>query len=227
MICVSKSHNTAQSTWTVKPLASKCGTPLVLVSAETWGEYITATQQNIYSTKKVVLPKTECYVVFTGERKDKPEMISLFDEFIAPLAQSPPSLGLPADERMLDLKVRVIFAKDSEGCEDVDASAESMDILQQYITFSRELDRQCAEKGRTIEALKAAIERCKRRGILREYLEAREKEVIKIMTMLFDQGYVNEIACKESPLELTSSQAMRVRLCRTRHTTKPSLRQGI
>ena len=72
-----------------------------------------------------------------------------------------------------------------------------MDILQQYIAFSRELDRQFAQKGRTIEALKAAIEVCKRRNILREYLETREKEVIKIMTILFDQGYANKIARKE------------------------------
>ena len=49
-----------------------------------------------------------------------------------------------------------------------------------------------------MEALKAAIEICKRQNILREYLEAREKEVIKIMTMLFDQGWANEIALKES-----------------------------
>ena len=74
-------------------------------------------------------------------------MISLFDEFIAPLAQSPPSLDLPADERMLDLKVRVIFAKDSEGCEDVDASAESMDILQQYIAFSGVMRQAVCPKG--------------------------------------------------------------------------------
>ena len=73
-----------------------------------------------------------------------------------------------------------------------------MDILQQYIAFSRELDRQFAEKGRTIEALKEAIEVCKRRNILREYLETREKEVIRIMTILFDQGYANKIALKES-----------------------------
>ena len=160
---------------------------LFLYLAETWGEYITATQQNIYSTKKVVLPVSECYVVFTGERKDKPDVISLFDEFIAPLAQSLPCSPRTAsnEDRIVDLKVRVIFS--SEG-DEVCESGDDMDILQQYITFSRELDRQCAEKGRTIEALKAAIERCKSKDILREYLEAREKEVIKIMTMLFDQG---------------------------------------
>ena len=87
-----------------------------------------------------------------GERKDKPGVISLFDEFIAPLARGPPSLGLPADERMLDLKVRVIFASEasdieSEVCEDVETSAETMDILQQYIAFSGVMRQAVCPKG--------------------------------------------------------------------------------
>ena len=49
-----------------------------------------------------------------------------------------------------------------------------------------------------IEYLTDAIEICKRKDILREYLQSREKEAVKIMTMLFDQGYVNDIALKES-----------------------------
>ena len=162
----------AQSTWTVNVAVR-----LLLYLAETWGEYIKVTGQNIYGTKKLTLPLTECYVVFTGDRKDKPSVISLFDEFH------------PCAEGMLELKVRVIFR---------DEVCESLDILQQYIAFSRELDAQFKKKGRTIEALTVAIEKCKSRGILREYLRTREKEVVKIMTMLFDQGYVNEIACKES-----------------------------
>ena len=56
-----------------------------------------------------------------------------------------------------------------------------MDILQQYIAFSRELDGQFKDKGRTVEALTAAIERCKSKNILRDYLAVREKEVAKIM----------------------------------------------
>ena len=73
-----------------------------------------------------------------------------------------------------------------------------MDILQQYIAFSKEADKQFKEKGRTVQALTDAIETCKRKDILREYLQSREKEVVKIMTMLFDQKYVNDIALKES-----------------------------
>ena len=192
----------AQSTWTENVVLR-----MFLYLAETWGEYIKTTEQNVYGAKKVTLPKTELYVIFTGERKDKPDVISLFEQFH------------PCDEGIVELKTRVIFASESE----VDGK---LDILQQYIAFSKEINTQIKQKGHTTEALIAAIEICKQRNILCDYLTVREKEVVKTMTMLFDQGYVNEIACKESPLELTSSQAMCVRLCRTRHTTKPSLQQG-
>ena len=205
----------AQSTWTVNVVFR-----LFLYLAETWGEYVKASEQNIYGAKKITLPKTECYVVFTGERKDKPDVISLFDEFLAPLERGLVSVERgcqrakrAADEDgVVDLKVRVIFASEadtrSEVCECGGASAESMDILQQYIAFSKECDRQFAQKGRTIEALKAALEICKGQNILREYLETREKEVIKIMTMLFDQGWANEIALKESREEGAYNKAV-------------------
>ena len=58
-----------------------------------------------------------------------------------------------------------------------------MDILQQYIAFSKEADRQFKEKGRTVQALTAAIEICKRKNVLREYLQSRENDVVKIMTI--------------------------------------------
>ena len=167
----------AQSTWTVNVVFR-----LFLYLAETWGEYIKVTGQNIYGTKKITLPQTESYVIFTGERKDKSAVISLFDEF------------RPCAEGMVELKTKVIFGYEGdEACED----KEDMDILQQYIAFSKELNRQFKSKGRTGQAVAAAIEICKRKGILREYLQTREKELVRIMTMLFDQGYVNEIAYKE------------------------------
>ena len=103
-------------------------------------------------------------------------MISLFDSFH------------PCDAGIVDLKTRVIFAEEG---------SEKLDILQQYIAFSQELSRQIKAKGRTVAALTAAIEICKQRNILREYLTVREKEVVKTMTMLFDQGYVTEVALKE------------------------------
>ena len=197
----------AQSTWTVNVIFR-----LFLYLAETWGEYVKVTEQNIYGTKKITLPATEAYVIFTGDRKGKPETISLFEEFGVSLARNSsvslarnsappernsanmesgqPSYKVPADERMIDLKAKVIFSDEN--------AAGQMDILQQYIAFSKEADKQFKEKGRTVQSLTAAIEICKQKDVLREYLQSREKEVVKIMTMLFDQGYVNDIALKES-----------------------------
>ena len=57
----------AQSTWTVNVVFR-----LLLYLAETWGEYVKATGQNIYGTKKITLPLTECYVVFTGIARTNP-----------------------------------------------------------------------------------------------------------------------------------------------------------
>ena len=110
----------AQSTWTVNVVFR-----LFLYLAEVWGEYVKVSEQNIYGTKKITLPKTECYVVFTGDRKGKPDVISLFDEFS------------PCDKGMLDLKVRVIFGEDGK----------TSDILQQYIAFSRGLTHSSKTRG--------------------------------------------------------------------------------
>ena len=97
----------AQSTWTVNVIFR-----LFLYLAETWGEYVKVTEQNIYGTKKITLPQTEAYVIFTGDRKGKPETISLFEEFVASnegrnsasMDSGKPSSNLAADERMIDLK---------------------------------------------------------------------------------------------------------------------------
>ena len=43
--------------------------------------------------------------------------------------------------------------------------------------------------GRTKEAAEEAIRICRNRGVLLSYLAEREKEVIDIMVMLFDQEY--------------------------------------
>ena len=162
----------AQSTWT-----ENVAIRMFLYLAETWCEYIKATEQNLYNPANVVMPKTELYVVFTGDKTGKPDMISLFDSFH------------PCDVGIVELKTRVIFAEAGSG---------KLDILQQYIAFSKEITQQIKQKGRTVEALTCAIETCKQRNILREYLKVREKEVVKTMTMLFDQGYVTEVALKES-----------------------------
>lgn len=64
--------------------------------------------------------------------------------------------------------------------------------------FCKVLKEQVKLYGMTRKALHETIRLCKDRGVLREYLEKREVEVMDIMTMLFDQEtvtntYINDV----------------------------------
>jgi len=78
---------------------------------------------------------------------------------------------------------------------DLDArviSAETEGIIGQYIIFCRVLDDQRRKLGPVKEAAMEAIRICKDRGVLKGYLKEREKEVMNIMIMLFDQEFAVE-----------------------------------
>ena len=116
----------------------------------------------------MVLPKPELYVIYTGERNEHPEWISLSEEFF------------PGQDCFIDVKVRMLY------------DGKKGDILNQYVTFTKIYNEQVKQQGRTREAVLETIRICKDRKILKEYLESREKEVIDIMMTLFDQEYAVE-----------------------------------
>lgn len=66
----------AQSTWSVNIVVRA-----FLYLAQTWNEYIEATDQNRYGSRKLNLPRPEIYVIFSGNRPERPEYLSLTDEF--------------------------------------------------------------------------------------------------------------------------------------------------
>lgn len=47
----------------------------------TYQDYIKKTKQNVYKSKKIRLPKPEMYMIYTGDRKERLEYISLAEEF--------------------------------------------------------------------------------------------------------------------------------------------------
>lgn len=57
----------AQSTWSENIIVRS-----LLYLADTYQRYIDENQLDIYQTKKVLLPRPELYVIFTGERKEPP-----------------------------------------------------------------------------------------------------------------------------------------------------------
>ena len=153
----------AQSTWS-KNIVIR----VLLYLANTWKEYIQNKKLNIYGSGGMLLPKPELYVIYTGERKERPEWISLSEEFF------------PGQECFVDVKVRMLY------------DGKKGDILNQYVTFTKIYNEQVKQQGRTKEAVLETIRICKDRKILKEYLESREKEVVDIMMTLFDQEYAVE-----------------------------------
>ncbi|MCI9379138.1 MAG: hypothetical protein HFI06_11655 [Eubacterium sp.] len=69
----------------------------LLYLAQTYQEYFESTKQNVYGSKKLELPKPEMYVIFTGNRKTRPEYLYLSKEFFG------------GDDSVLDLKVKMIY----------------------------------------------------------------------------------------------------------------------
>lgn len=150
-----------QSNWTVN-IVVRC----LLYLAQTYQEYIETTKQNVYGSKRINLPRPELYVIYTGNRKTRPEFLCLSEEFFGGLKSA------------VEVRVKMIY-DGKEG-----------DIINQYVNFTRIYQEQVRLHGRTREAVWKTIHICKDRHVLKDYLEGREKEVVDIMKILFDEEYI-------------------------------------
>ncbi|MBQ7193503.1 MAG: hypothetical protein IJR98_03935 [Synergistaceae bacterium] len=162
----------AQSTWSVNIILR-----ILLYLAGTYQEYIAERNLNVYGSKKLKIPEPEFFVIYTGKRRIEKEIISLREDFWN-------NSDVP-----IDLSVKVIHSENEK------------DIIGQYIIFTHVLDDQIRIFGRKKSAVESAIRICQDRGVLREYLEGRKKEVVDIMVMLFDQSYAMEVYGRERELE--------------------------
>ena len=147
----------AQSTWSINILIR-----LILYVAQKYNDLINAQGWNVYGTKALELPEPEFYVIYTGNRRERPEEINFSRAFFG------------GRKVGLDATAKVLY-----GGQD--------DIISQYVTFCHVLDEQYRKFGRTASAVRETIRICKDRNVLKKYLEEREKEVISIMLTLFDQ----------------------------------------
>ena len=150
-----------QSSWSIN-IVVRC----LLYLAQTYQEYFESTKQNVYGSKKLELPRPELYVIFTGNRKTRPEYLYLSKEFFG------------GDDSVLDVKVKMIY-DGKEG-----------DIINQYVAFTKIYNEQVKLHGRTREAVLETIRICKNQNVLSEYLSSREKEVVDIMMTLFNEEYI-------------------------------------
>ena len=150
-----------QSSWSINVVV-RC----LLYLAQTYQEYFESTKQNVYGSKKLELPRPELYVIFTGNRKTRPEYLYLSKEFFG------------GDDSVLDVKVKMIY------------DGKAGDIINQYVAFTKIYNEQVKLHGRTREAVLETIRICKNQNVLSEYLSSREKEVVDIMMTLFNEEYI-------------------------------------
>lgn len=148
----------AQATWT-----ENIAVRILIYLMVTYQDYIKKTKQNAYRSKKIKLPRPELYVIYTGDRKERTEYISLADEFFE------------GQKTFLDAKIKVLYGS-GQG-----------DIISQYVTFTKVYDEQRKLHGRTRKAVTETIRICKDKNVLKEYLEEREKEVENIMLAMYDE----------------------------------------
>ena len=152
----------AQSTWSANIIIR-----ILMYLMQTYNDYCTENGLDLYSEKKVTIPKPELYVLFTGDRKNKPEYITLKDEFFG------------GQDVAVDAKVKVIY------------DGQPGDIINQYVEFTRVANDQMKKYGKTRKAVEETIRICINDDVLAEYLKEREVEVMDIMTALFDDAEID------------------------------------
>ncbi|MBR4588591.1 MAG: hypothetical protein IKO30_09810 [Lachnospiraceae bacterium] len=149
----------AQSTWSINILLR-----FLLYLAATYKDYIENKNISLYGSKKASIPKPELYLIYSGKRGRKPDTLSFTEEFFG------------GEESSIEIKAKVIYGNDKK-----------KDVISQYISYCRVLDMQVKKYGRTKQAVEETIRICSDRDILKEYLEAHRKEVVDIMTQIYDQ----------------------------------------
>ena len=172
----------AQSTWTVNIIIRA-----LEYLANSYRRYFSENGQDLYSSKKVTLPKPELYVIYTGNRKRRPEEIKLSEEFFQ------------EEKVAIEVTVKMIY------------DGKKGDIVNQYVTFTKVLDEQVKIYGRNKKAVQETIRICKDKNILKEYLENKESEVVDIMMQLYDQQEIMRVHDKR--IEMDSKIQATVETC--------------
>ena len=158
----------SQSTWTYNIIIRA-----LMYLVQTYHDYFKRTNQNLYGSKKVNMPKPELYMIYTGDKKKIPDTISLSKEFFNGATIS------------VDAEVKVLYQENEK------------DIVGQYIIFSKVYNEQRKLYGVTKKAITETIRICKDRNVLKEYLENKEQEVVDMMMTLFDDEQILKAYAKD------------------------------
>ena len=154
----------AQSTWSKNIIIR-----LMMYLMESYNNYFSRIQANLYGSTNLSVPMPELYVIYTGKRKRRLPYLSFRETFF------------PQKKCALDVKIKVLYGNIRQ---------QTGNIVEQYVAFSQIWDEQIKKYGKVEKAINETIRICIERGILVDYLTERRVEVMDIMTSLFDQDEV-------------------------------------
>ena len=115
-----------KTTWSVNILVR-----MFIYLAEIWKNHIMQNGLDVFTSKAIELPMPEFYVVYTGSRKTRPDCLKLSRDLFH---------GKCAD---IELTVHMLYNGENKG-----------DILDQYVSFTDQVDHFYKTYGRTQEAAK-------------------------------------------------------------------------
>lgn len=148
----------AQTTWSVNILVR-----MFIYLAETWKNYIAREELDVFSSRELNLPVPEFYVVYTGSRKKRPEILRLSEDLFHGRCKN------------IELVIRMLYNGENEG-----------DILSQYVAFTEQASHFYKTYGRTRETAEKLLAYCIEHDILKEYLSSRKEEVMSMQGVIFD-----------------------------------------
>ena len=171
----------AQSTWSENIVVR-----FLMYLGETYRRYIEKNDLELYSTKKVELPKPELYVVYTGDRQARPEKISLKQSFFA------------GEDRCVEVEAKVIYDS-SQG-----------DILNQFVTFTKVFDQQRKlHPDDKRLAVQETIRICREQDVLRDYLKGEEAAAV-MFTFADQEKEFNRALRKERTAGISTGKILGV-----------------
>ena len=159
----------AQSSWN----ANMSIRTLFYIS-QTYEKYIKLKDLDVMSYNSIKIPKPEVYVIFTGERKEKPEFQYLSSHFID-FSEN--------DDKAIEVKVKMIYNYNNDN------------VVGQYIKFCKIFDEQMHlfPQDKRI-AIKRTLEICLEKKVLVDFLKKNESEVNTIMKdFIFNEKLLNKI----------------------------------
>ena len=154
----------AQSTWSVNIIFR-----LADYYYDSAMSYLVMRKADLYATPKVDIPDVEAFLIYTGKKKIKKDILSLNQEFFGGNPDKP------------EFKARILHG-DYKGA-----------IIAEYMGFCRIWDNtvvpaKSPEEKR--EAVAVTIDTCIQKGYLVKYFEEHRAEVEKIMLTMLSPEYV-------------------------------------